>query len=132
MRCVYVYVCECEEMVGGAVVGEESGRVVGGESGSVGEGRVRGTVVEGVSNRGQYMHKRVCTYTHNRHTHTHTRHMHSHTQTDTCTYTHTNHTHTIHAYTNRTPTYAHTQKQKQSFLLPHKVTLPSKARMPVH
>ena len=43
MRCVYVYVCECEEeMVGGAVVGEESGRVVGGESGSVGEGRVGG------------------------------------------------------------------------------------------
>ena len=32
MRCVYVHVCVCEEeMVGGTVVGKESGRVVGGE-----------------------------------------------------------------------------------------------------
>ena len=33
MRCVYVHVCVCEEeMVGGTVVGGESGRLVGGES----------------------------------------------------------------------------------------------------
>jgi len=43
MRCVYVHVCDYEEeMVGGTVVGGDSGRVGGGESGSMGEGRVGG------------------------------------------------------------------------------------------
>ena len=51
VRCVYVHVCVCEEeMVVGAVAGEESGRVVGGESGrvvggeswSVGRGELEG------------------------------------------------------------------------------------------
>jgi len=135
MRCVYVHVCVWEEeMVGGTAVG---GRVGGWWEEIVGgwwEGRVRGTVVEGVSNRGQYMHKRMYTYTCNRHTHTHTHQTHALTHTNTRMYlhSHTYKPHTYnHAYANRTPTM-HTQKQKQSSLLPHKVTLPSEARMPVH
>ena len=40
MRCVYVHVCVCEEEIaGGTVVREESGRVVGGESGRDSSGR---------------------------------------------------------------------------------------------
>ena len=49
MRCVYVHVCVCEEIAGGTVVREESGRVVGGESGrGEWEGRV------GVWGRGEW------------------------------------------------------------------------------
>ena len=54
MRCVYVYVCDCEqEMVGGTVVGEESGRGEWKESGSVEEGRVGGESGRDSSGRGE-------------------------------------------------------------------------------
>jgi len=139
MRCVYVHVCVCEEgMVGGTVVGGVSGSVGGG-------GRVGGTVVEEVSNRGTVHAQTHAHIPCNRHTHTHTHQTHALTQTHTCTCTHTctNHTYmyiqsmhiqTAHTHTHThmyTPTHTHTHTHMHTHTHTHMYT-PTHTHIHIH